>query len=273
MEAAYMSRTLNFADHVLTRGQNLHQVGREEDAQRLLDRLAGWEHVPAEVAQKTHACLVEIRMRHGQWGQARRHLAALLAGEPDNPRYHYFIAATYDADERGSAETAYEHYRRSLEIDPTQADCLSDLGLLALRLGDNEEGLQALRHAVELAPDDPEIVGNLAEGLRRSGRTEEARLTLRAALFRNSRSGAFHRLWNDFRFRQVCAAEEAARQRGEGAEETEEPVLLPFQTLNHRAALGCTDRKRQRGDRPSCLPPPHGRGAARASDQKLNYGA
>src|SRR5207245_3321779 len=170
-------------------------------------------------------------MRHCQFAQARRHLAALLVLRPDNPQYHYLLAGAFDPDKEDSAEAACEHYRRSLELDPNQADCLSDFGLLALRLGKDEEGLQALRRAVELAPDDPGVVGKLAEGLARSGKLEEARLTLRAAFFRNSRNHAFRKLWNDFRFREVCADQQAARQTREASPQQDEPGLLPFLCL------------------------------------------
>jgi Flp pilus assembly protein TadD len=268
MEAAFMSMTLNLADRVLRIGRNLQEVGRASDALRMLERLAGWKHLPAEVAEETHACLAEIRMRHSQFAHARRHLAALLVLEPDNPRYHYLLAATFDPDKRGSGEAAYEHYRRSLELDPNQADCLSDLGLLALRLGKDEEGLQALRRAVELAPDDLDVVGKLAVGLGRCGKLEEARLTLRAALFRNSRNPAFRKLWNDFRFRQVCADGEAARQMDEASPQADESALLPFLSLVGETAQTGWDRKRVRPDRASTLSPPHRRGSARASDQK-----
>src|SRR5437773_1011865 len=117
-----MSRTLNLADRVLAIGRNLRELGRDEDALRMLGRLAGWQHLPAEVAEETQACLADIRMRHCQFAQARRHFAALLGYRPDNPRYHYRLAAAFDADQKGSAEAAYEHYRQSLELDPNQAD-------------------------------------------------------------------------------------------------------------------------------------------------------
>ncbi len=262
-----MSMTLNLADHVLRVGRNLQEVGRASDALRMLERLAGWKHLPAEVAEETHACLAEIRMRHCQFAHAHRHLAALLDLGPDNPRYHYLLAATFDPDKRGSGEAAYEHYRRSLELDPNQADCLSDLGLLALRLGKDEEGLQALRRAVDLAPDDPDVVGKLAEGLGRCGKLEEARLTLRAAMFRNSRNPAFRKLWNDFRFQQVCANKQA-RQMDEASPQADEPVLLPFLSLVDAIAKRGWDRQRVRPDRASSLSPPNQRGSARASDQK-----
>src|SRR5689334_11449887 len=137
-----MSKTLNLADRVLARGRHLHELGYQRDAQRMLGRLANWQQLPASVAEETQARLADIQLRNGQYAQARRHLTAALAHRPDNARYHYLLATALDANERDQAQTAYEHYQRSLELDPNQADCLSDFGLLALSLRRDEEGLR-----------------------------------------------------------------------------------------------------------------------------------
>ena len=100
----------------------------------------------------------------------------MLADRPDHARNHYHLAKACDADDQGDTVAALEHYGRSLELDPNQPDCLSDFGLLALRSGREEEGLRSLRRAVELAPDDAAIVGQLLAGLRQCGRLAEARL-------------------------------------------------------------------------------------------------
>jgi Flp pilus assembly protein TadD len=262
-----MSTTLNLADRVVAIGRNLQAAGRDSDALRVLDRLAGWRDLPEEVAEETHACLANLRMRHGQFTQARRHLDALLVLRPDNPHYHELFAQACDHDQKSSAEAAYAHYRRSLELSPDRADCLGEFGLLALRLGKADEGLQALRRAVELTPDDPEVVAKLGAGLERAGRAEEARRVLWAALFRNSCNPRFRKLWHDFRFRQACAEQEAARQSNEATPQNDEPVLLPFLHLADLAQRP-GNRKPVRPDRASTLSPPHSRGSARASDQR-----
>src|SRR5262249_4974 len=126
-------------------------------------------------------------------------------------------------------QSAAEHYRKSLQLDPRQPRCLGEFGLLALRLGQTEEGLTCLRRAVELAPDDADAVGRLVKGLEHLDGPDEARAILRAALFRNPRDSRFRKLWNDFRFQQLREAQETERHRkalvdsaGDG------PVLLPF---------------------------------------------
>src|SRR5262249_2735450 len=149
---------------------------------------------------------------------------------------HYLLATAFDADDKDQALAAYGHFRQSLKLDPNQADCLSEFGVLALRLHKDAEGLRALRRAAELTPVDGEVLDKLVQGLLRCGKLEDARLTLRAALFRNPGTYAFQKLWSDFRFHQACETQQAARQHGEDHGETEEPVLLPFLRLAGRAS-------------------------------------
>jgi Tfp pilus assembly protein PilF len=263
-----MSRTLNLAERTLAHGRNLHELGCDREAAWLLSRLAGWRQLPAEVAEETQSRLADIRFRHEQYAQARRHLAAVLLHRPDHARGHYQLASAFDPDEKDQAQAAYEHYQQSLQLDPNQPDCLSDFGLLALKLGKDEEGLQALRRAVELAPDDPGVLGKLIEGLRQCGHLEEARCTLRAALFRNSRNDAFHRLWNDFRFQRAHEAQQAARRFDRGSSEADEPAVLPFAPAQGTKEPTAPHRRRFRLDGASPVSPPHTPRQARIPDRK-----
>ncbi len=254
-----MSRTLNLVAHVLARGRKLHELGRTDDASKLLGRLGGWRELPKEVAEETQARLADMQMRRRQYHRARRHLTAALALRPNNPRYHYLMATALDLDEKGDPASALQHYRTSLALDPDQPRCLSDYGLLALSLGQDEEGLQALRRAVELAPGDPEVVGALVEGLCHLNRPEEARVCLRAALFRNPRHAGFGKLWSDFQFQQLHEAQEAARRGNqEGSGKKDGPVLLPFVRLvSENPTRRPRGRKVIRQDVPSSPAPPH----------------
>jgi Tfp pilus assembly protein PilF len=263
-----MSTTLNLVDHVLARGSKLQEFGRHTDALRLLTRLAGWQQLPPEAAEETQARLADIRLGFAHYAQARRHLAAVLAHRPEHARNHYRLAKAWDSEEQGDTAAALEHYRRSLELDPNQPDCLSDFGLLALRAGREEEGLRALRRAVEFAPDDAIIVGKLLSGLHECGRLAEARLMLRAALFRNPRSAAFRKLWDDFRFEQAREAQQAARSRRAAEPETEARLFLPFQRPAPDAERTEQDGKRMRRHGAAPFPPPHLRHAARIPHQQ-----
>jgi hypothetical protein len=141
--------------------------------------------------------------------------------------------------------------------------------LLALRLGQPEEGLDALRRGVELAPDDPETVGNLVEGLRQEGLVDEARAALRAALFRNPRDSRIRKLWSDFEFHQLRQRQEAERHAGRNGWNPEEgPGLLGFLRPGPGEPPLKAGRKIVRRD--AATPPavPHLPGSLRHSDRK-----
>lgn len=264
-----MSTTLNLADCLLAKGRTLQELGRPHDALRLLTRLAGFRELAPAVAEETQTRLAELLLRRRHYLQARRHLTAALAHRPNNARYHYLMATAWEADQKGDRQRAAEHYRRSLQLEPKQPDCLSEFGLLAVRLGQTEEGLKCLKQAVELTPNAPQVVHRLVRGLREAGQADEARNVLRAALFRNPRDGRFRKLWNDFQFQQLRRHQETARQSGEEDEAGgERPVLLPFVRPEPTETPSRGSRKILRRDAASPPAPPHAPRSDRISDQK-----
>jgi tetratricopeptide (TPR) repeat protein len=252
-----MSMTLNLADRLLAMGRNLQELGRTQDAVGLLDRLEGFRQLPADVAEETQARLAEIALERRQYKKARRHLTAALVYRPANGHYHYLMAVALENDESGDRHRAAEHYRKALRLDPNQPDWLGDFGLLALRLGQTEEGLRCLRRAVELAPDDPEVVGRLAEGWQDEGRPEEARRALQAALFRNPGDRRFRRLWEDFQFDRLRRQQEQRRRQARLGGGDDRPTLLPFVRLETGRPSNRLSRKIIRRDPPSPPAPPH----------------
>ncbi len=250
-----MSRTLNMVDHLLVRGRHLQSIGRRHDALRIFSQLSTIRELPENVAEEAHVALVDIHTRCHDHKRARRHLTVLLARQPENARYHFLMATAHDQDDEGNPQTACSHYRRSLELEPDQPDCLADFGLLALCVGDEEEGLRVLRRAAELAPDEPEIIGKVVEGLCELELADEARQVLRAALFRNPRHSGFRKLWDDFQFQQLHEAQESERRARMTAVSGDAPVLLPF--LRPISPLPATAARRIRRDPAGPLQPPH----------------
>jgi tetratricopeptide (TPR) repeat protein len=248
---------LNLVDCLFQRGQRLQTLGRTTDARYIFGRLASLKELPTQVAQESAARLGEIELGQRRYRQARRRFAAAIAHQPENARYHYLMARALDLDEDGDLARAYEHYQRSLELDPNQPECLSDSGLAALCLGDTEEGLRALRRAVDLSPDDPEIVGKLVEGLCEAEKADEARAVLRAARFRNPRDLRFTKLWDDFQFQQLRAKQEAERASRRSRESSGYAIILPFVHPAPGSAPSPALRKRIRKDGASFPNPPH----------------
>jgi Tfp pilus assembly protein PilF len=253
-----MSKTLNLADSLLAMGRKFQDLGRDYDARQVLGKLAAFRELPPQVAEETQVRLAELHLKHRRFRRARRHLTAALAHQPDHARYHYLLAGALNSDERGDLRSAAEHYRRSLELDPQQPRCLGEYGLLVLTLGQTDEGLDALRRARDLAPDNPEFVGNLVEGLRQEGLLDEARTVLRAALFRNPRDERFRKLRNDFEFAQLRRDQETRRHWGPAGPAADDgPVLLPFVRPPSNPAPTPAGRKRVRRDGASPPPAPH----------------
>jgi tetratricopeptide (TPR) repeat protein len=250
-----MSTMLNLADRLLAMGRNLQALGRDRDALHVLGKLAGFRQLPPEISEETQRRQAELLLQSGRYVRARRHLTALLVQRPDSARYHYLMATALNSDERADPQRAAEHYRKSLQLDPNQPDCLGEFGLLALRLGQTEEGLSCLYRAVELAPDNPEVVGRLTEGLREEGRDDEARAALRAALFRNSGDRRFRALWDDFQFRLLSQEQAEARVQLLPIGGRKAPWLLPF-VRPGEAAETENGTTLVRKDGPSALPPP-----------------
>jgi tetratricopeptide (TPR) repeat protein len=254
-----MSRTLNLVDHLLSRGRKLEAVGRKQDAIHILGRLAGMQAISPAAAEETHWRLAELNLTHSSsFARARPHLERLIALCPNNARYHYHVALVLDFDVQGDSLKALDHYRKSLALDPNQPDCLGDYGLLAMSLGMSEDGLEALQRAAGLAPDDPEIIGRLIEGLCELDKTEEALTVLRAALFRNPRSSAFRKLWSDFQFQRLRESQDEDRKRLHLALlADDEPCLLPFRRKTGPLMPRARGRKVIRQDGASSPQAPH----------------
>jgi Tfp pilus assembly protein PilF len=263
-----MSRTLNLVECSLTRARTLRTLGAEREALRAFTRLSNLRELKPGVAEEIQSHLAQMLLDRGQPRRARRHLAAALAHQPDNAHYHHLMAGALEADVRSTPGRALDHRRRAAELAPDRPRYLSDYGLLAVHEGQTEAGLAALRRAHELAPGDPEILAQLVEGLCHTEQYEEARSTARAAVFRNSHDERFRRLWDDFQFQQLGAAQESARRRNLGDADADQPRILPFV----RPAPGTTPTgsggRIIRRDRAARRAAPHFWGTRQLPDQK-----
>jgi len=266
-----MDTTLNLIEHLLAMARKYQDLGRAQDALRILTRLTSFRDLPGPAAEEAVVRLAEIQLKRRKYRRARRHLTAALRHQPAEGRYHYLMGTACLAEGRGDPERAAEHFRRALELEPTLVKCLLDFGLLAIRLGQTDEGLARLRQAAELSPDDPQVIARLVKGLRQTGRSDEARAVLRAALFRNPRLPRFRRLWQEFQFHQLRQEQERQRQdRQKLADDADEPVLLPFVRLVTDAVNDPTPEPPDgiRADGPTTVSGPHLPWSSRRSDQR-----
>ncbi|MFF7633555.1 tetratricopeptide repeat protein [Kitasatospora sp. NPDC008050] len=95
-----------------------------------------------------------------------------LARDPDNPYLQAVLGRVHAAREENTA--ARQAFDRALAVDPDLVAALCGRAAVAHQLGDADTALTDLRHAVELAPDDPGVRYNHAFVLRDAGRWDAA---------------------------------------------------------------------------------------------------
>jgi tetratricopeptide (TPR) repeat protein len=83
--------------------------------------------------------------------------------DPDNVKAHIYLAQDYAA--AGEHQKVIEHLSKAAELDDSNAEVLKNLGAMLLKHGGDagvKPAQEALKKALELKPDDPEILMNYA---------------------------------------------------------------------------------------------------------------
>jgi tetratricopeptide (TPR) repeat protein len=124
-----------------------------------LPRRLFWSHLVSEL------------MAMGRPADARRYLLQALKDNPDAYLMNW-LGLAYDFE--GAAEDAERCYRQAIEWDARYFSPHLYLGKLELRRGHTEEALKHLHRALDLAPQDHDVVYNLGLAYRQIGRAEEA---------------------------------------------------------------------------------------------------
>ena len=126
---------------------------------------------PRSIASRVAlARLYEATGRFGEAAEASRQLATL---DRRSRTEHLIDVAKLEA-RLGRTEQALAAGRDLLAAAPGNAENLQFFADLCFQLGDNEQGLEALRRAVRSGESDPRPMIALAEALARDFRTEEA---------------------------------------------------------------------------------------------------
>ncbi|MCI0639480.1 MAG: tetratricopeptide repeat protein [Gemmataceae bacterium] len=247
-----MTRTLPFFDRLLDYGRSLQRLGQTAKAGQHFAHLLRFPNLPAEIAEEVHFRLAEMHLSAERYKKARRHMSIALTYQPEYAAYHYLMAAAIEDDEQCDPRRALKHLHQAAELDPDNADYQLDYGLAALRLGKRQTGLRALRQVVKLAPDDPEMLESVCEGLRQANKEDEAKTLLRAALFRNPHDGRFRVAWERFQFQLLRAQQQDERRPAPTIADAH--AILPFVRPVPAPAQG--DRS-LRHDAPATTPGPH----------------
>jgi tetratricopeptide (TPR) repeat protein len=248
-----MSRTLKLVDSLLARSEHLHDLGRLDDAKALLTRLAGFRNLAAAAEASAHARLGEICLQREEIARARSHLRAAVKLAPEFAPNHYLLALAWMAGDK-NLKQAHIHFSRALKLEADQPECHVEFGLLLIREKQIAKGVRHLHIALELAPDDPEILRDVVKGLRKAKQPGEARSLLLAARFRNPRDQRFRKLWNHFQIDLVRTKQSERSAKSGLVKESSEPIILVFP--NQPGKSKAQGGKIIRQDGPSKLPAP-----------------
>jgi tetratricopeptide (TPR) repeat protein len=215
-----MSTTLPFFDRLLDQARRYQDLGLNHRAATILERLADFRELPADVAEETQHRLAQVSADAERYPRSRRHLATAIAHAPKNAEYRVDLGRAVAADPECFDDQALAHFSQATELDPDNPRYLCEYGNLAIRLGEHERGLDLLRQAREIAPDDMDTLAAYVTGLVDTDQADEARRVLRDEAFRHAGKRRFQARYRSLRF-ELAHDEQTT-------DSTEEPTLLPF---------------------------------------------
>jgi tetratricopeptide (TPR) repeat protein len=190
-----------------------------------LTKLASFRNLPEHVLHELYALRADIHLQQQDYKEARRQLTAAIALRPLEARNHYLMGVAIEEDDTTELKRAEQYFESAALIEPDNAAYWVDYGSYLFKIGKEKDGLKAIRKAFSLNTSDVEIVGEVAQILRREGYADEATTKLRAALFENHGAQPFRLLWQQHQFALIHAQQQEKRTKALGYDR---PVILPF---------------------------------------------
>ena len=164
------------ARFALKSGEALLDLGRDGDADKLFrERISANRSDPTLVAQvsETYLAAGARRERAGDLPEAEKHLKRSIELNPENADALNYLG--YMLADRGERlDEAIGYIKRALERDPQNGAYLDSLGWAYFKKRDYERAEVALRGALEVMSDVPEIHAHLGDLYQATGRTEQA---------------------------------------------------------------------------------------------------
>jgi len=102
-------------------------------------------------------------------------LEELLARRPEADEADVYYARSQLAVTSGDLKQAFELARRAVELNPERTEFLTWAGRIALNIGLKDTGLEYIRRAWELAPEEHDLALGYADLLARNGQPDAAR--------------------------------------------------------------------------------------------------
>lgn len=147
-------------------------LGAEYQLLRILDIL--------EDSTDAWVLVARILARSGDPQQADSVMEELLSRRSGANSADVFYARSELAVQTGDLKRAFELARRAVELDPAQPVFLTWAGRIAINLDLQETGLEYIRRAWRLAPDNKDLGLAYADLLARNGKADEARRVMQA---------------------------------------------------------------------------------------------
>jgi tetratricopeptide (TPR) repeat protein len=191
-----MAMSLRLADGLWSRCTMLLEQGQVAQASHLLRRLLQLE-IPQSIRTEASMTLASLCRSTGDYQNARKHVSAALAGDPEDPCLHHMLGYLNDEDEEGSDARALMHLKKAVKLAPDSSECHRALGEYLYKQGQAYKGMMELKTAVELEPDNVDSMATLVECLCDLGEADEAKNQLRLMQFRLGKGHpGIQRLWN-----------------------------------------------------------------------------
>lgn len=167
-------RLLPHLDLRLHHGTALVNAGRAQEGIDLIK-----EQLSKKPTSYGYCMLAQNLINLGLFSEAREAAKKAIELEPDFDEAHFFLGEAYrkdDAlDKRCRIVAAVEHFREALRLDPKVSATWHSLGVTLIESGEEvEQGMDALRRAISLNPDDGWSMLSLANFLWRRGVLGEA---------------------------------------------------------------------------------------------------
>ncbi len=136
-----------------------------------------WRAAAAAVAVVWGALALVTHLRNAAWETRVALWTDAVAKAPANWRAHLSLGYAYN--DRGEHDAAIREYRHALELAAAetpfnQAFIQNNLGAALLNAGRRAEALAVLQRALQLTPDDPDLIFNVASALVDEGDLADA---------------------------------------------------------------------------------------------------
>jgi len=154
----------------LDNANTLFRMDRVEEGLSILQQL-----VAANPTKRNKRALALALQADRQFEAALAVYNELIEAGVDDGDWQIYFARAISLERTDRWEEAVPDFRKSLAINPEQADVLNYLGYTFVDAGENiEEGFELIRKAIELDPEAGHIVDSLGWGYYKLGNYEEA---------------------------------------------------------------------------------------------------